>query len=143
MSESRSSTVALTFAPPARPGHRPFVLATTPGRTRSLTSATARNAPRAFATRTSSPLTMPQGGVVGMDGGCSTHRGVLPPSNVERPEPAQKPDHLAHGRRHCLRGQEEDGAPSRSLRVLWPPDAAAAEAEPPAPPRDWFARGSA
>src|SRR5690349_4667311 len=66
--------------------------------------------------------------LIATGGRCSTHLGVLPPSNVEPPEPAQKPDHLAHGRRHCLRGQAEEGAPSSSLRVLRPPDAAATEA---------------
>ena len=49
------------FPKPLSPGHRPFVVATTPGRTRSLTSAVARNEPRALATRTSSPVAMPRG----------------------------------------------------------------------------------
>src|SRR5262249_18975731 len=60
MSESRSSTVALTVVPPfAWRGQCPLVLATTPGRMRSLTSADATNEPRWLATRTWSPAAMP------------------------------------------------------------------------------------
>jgi len=47
MSASRSSTVALTVAPSLDSlGQRPLVLATTPGRTRGVTSTRATNAPR-------------------------------------------------------------------------------------------------
>ena len=49
MSESRSSTVALIVAPAFDPdAHRPFVLATTPGRTLSLTFALAKKASASF-----------------------------------------------------------------------------------------------
>ena len=52
MSESRSSTVALMFAPPRTClSQWPLVEATTPGRTRSATSTFAMNSPRALNTR--------------------------------------------------------------------------------------------
>jgi hypothetical protein len=61
MSASRSSTVALTVAPPfTERGHRPLVLATTPGRTWSVTSTSATNAPRSLNTRTVCPFLMPR-----------------------------------------------------------------------------------
>src|SRR5690606_22877248 len=60
MSESRSATRTLAFAPPDSLGQRPLTVATTPGRTSSLTAATASKAPRSLWTRTRSPSPMPR-----------------------------------------------------------------------------------
>ena len=73
MSASRSSTVALMFAPPRTClSQWPLVEATTPGRTRSATSTFARNAPRALNTRALSPSVSPR---MTASSGCSVITG--------------------------------------------------------------------
>src|SRR5215469_1850323 len=84
MSEFRSSTVALTIAPCFEsPGQRPFALATTPGRTASLTSATAKKEPRSFAiTHFISRCDISWHGIVRMDQESRWAGSQLLPSNI-------------------------------------------------------------